>query len=67
MSDLKSKLPDLKELGNMASKLFKDVRNSVQEIINDYKTNHPQATDENVKPKKQKAAKEKPNDKTQDQ
>lgn len=37
MSDFKSKLPDLKELGSMTSKLFKDVKQSVDEIINDYK------------------------------
>jgi hypothetical protein len=37
MSDMKSKLPDLAELGNMAGKLFKDVKNSVCEIADDYK------------------------------
>ena len=37
MSDMKSKLPDLAELGNMAGKLFKDVKNSVCEIADAYK------------------------------
>lgn len=37
MSDFKSKLPDLSEIGSMASKLFKDVSKSVGEIITDYK------------------------------
>lgn len=37
MSDLKSKLPDLKELGEITGKLFKDLKSSVTEIIQDYK------------------------------
>lgn len=37
MSDFKSKLPDLKELGSMTSKLFDGIKNSVNEIISDYK------------------------------
>ena len=37
MSDMKSKLPDLGELGSMAGKLFKDVKSSVCEIIDAYK------------------------------
>jgi hypothetical protein len=37
MSDLKSKLPDLKELGCMSHKLFNGVKNAVNEIIHDYK------------------------------
>jgi len=37
MSDMKSKLPDLAELGNMAGKLFKDVKSSVCEIADAYK------------------------------
>lgn len=36
MSDFKSKLPDLSEIGSMASKLFKDVKKSVGEIATDY-------------------------------
>lgn len=40
MSDLKSKLPDLGELGSMAGKLFKDVKNSVCEIVDTYKAKH---------------------------
>ncbi|TAL63772.1 MAG: hypothetical protein EPN84_04580 [Legionella sp.] len=37
MSDLKSKLPDFKELASMGSKLFKGIKGSVEEIIQDYK------------------------------
>lgn len=37
MSDLKSKLPDLNEITTMATKLFKDVKSSVGEIIDTYK------------------------------
>ncbi len=32
MSDLKSKLPDLKELGQMAGKLFKDIKVSQMKL-----------------------------------
>jgi len=45
MSDLKSKLPDLKELGDMTCKLFKDLKNSVKEIITGYKKKHPTTTE----------------------
>ena len=41
MSDLKSKLPDLKELGEIGSKLYKDIKTSVCEIISGYKKKHP--------------------------
>lgn len=37
MSDFKSKLPDLKELSSMTSKLFNGLRNSLEEIVKDYK------------------------------
>ncbi|RUR13302.1 hypothetical protein [Legionella sp. km772] len=37
MSDFKSKLPDLKELGSMTSKLFSGLKTTVNEIIHDYK------------------------------
>lgn len=37
MSDFKSKLPDLKELTSMTKKLFNGLKNSVGEIIDDYK------------------------------
>jgi hypothetical protein len=40
MSDLKSKLPDLNELGSMASKLYKGIKGSIDEIIVDYKKKH---------------------------
>lgn len=41
MSDLKSKMPDINEITSMATKLFKDVKKSITEIIADYKANHP--------------------------
>lgn len=37
MNDLKSKLPDLKEITGMAGKLFTDVKKSVVEIAGAYK------------------------------
>jgi len=46
MSDFKSKLPDLKELGEMTKKLYKDISNSVKEIIGTYKQRHPKNKDE---------------------
>ncbi|MCX7117102.1 MAG: hypothetical protein NTW94_04200 [Legionellales bacterium] len=73
MSDFKSKLPDLKELGEMTGKLFKDIRNSVTEIINDYKKNHgdvvesvKKPTAEAQKPKEEKPKAVKPKAKTKD-
>lgn len=44
MSDLKSKLPDLKELSEIGGKLFKDLKASVTEIITAYKRKHPPET-----------------------
>lgn len=37
MSDLKSKLPSFKDVCQIAEKLYKDIRSSVNEIIIDYK------------------------------
>jgi len=34
----KSKMPDLSEITHMAGKLFSDIKNSVTEIVDDYKT-----------------------------
>jgi len=56
MSDLKSKLPDLNELGSMAGKLFKDIKSSVCEIMDDYKQKHPAETKEEAKPEAKKPA-----------
>ncbi|MDA9272202.1 hypothetical protein N9Q05_02345 [bacterium] len=50
MSDLKSKIPDLNELGSMASKLYKGLKTSIDEIIVDYKKKHA----DDVKPKAEK-------------
>lgn len=78
MSDLKSKLPDLKELSSMTSKLFKGLKDSVNEIIQDYKDKRaedvsPEASVEQVKtpevkrePVKSSAKKEEPNTDTDD-
>ena len=41
MSDLKSKLPDFKEVTSMVCKFAKDMKNSVVDIVADYKKNHP--------------------------
>ena len=35
------KLPDLPELGEMAKKLFGDIKKSVEEIVQEYKARHP--------------------------
>lgn len=37
MGDFKSKLPDLNELAKFSGKLFRDVKRSVCEIIDEYK------------------------------
>ena len=42
------KLPDLPELGQMARKLFGDIKKSVEEIIQDYKTKHPFEAHEDI-------------------
>jgi len=52
MSDFKSKIPNIKELGSMANKLFNGVKSSVGEIIEDYKKNRG-----NVPPEKPAAKK----------
>lgn len=52
MSDLKSKLPDLKELGEIGGKLFKDLKASVTEIITAYKRKHPPETATRAAPAK---------------
>lgn len=48
MSDFKSKIPDINELGSMMGKLFKDVKSSVMEIIHDYKQKHEPSSDASV-------------------
>lgn len=69
MGDFKSKLPDLKELGSMTGKLFHDLKNSVCDIIIEYKkkretAEQPQATpkpstaEQKTKPKKETIKKE---------
>ncbi|OGV44409.1 MAG: hypothetical protein A3F46_06335 [Legionellales bacterium RIFCSPHIGHO2_12_FULL_42_9] len=40
MTDMKSMLPDLKDVTSIANKLFKDVKKSVSEIVSDYKEKH---------------------------
>jgi len=60
MSDFKSMLPDFKELGEMTGKLFKDIKNSVCEIVDDYKQKHPSdvKTEKEDSSKKEKPAAE---------
>lgn len=41
---IKEKLPSLNEVGSMAGKLFKDIKKSVCEIVEDYKAKHPTET-----------------------
>ncbi len=60
MSDFKSKLPDLKELGDIAGKLFKDIKTSVGEIIDTYKEKRAQP--EPTTPSTPEAASEKKED-----
>lgn len=52
MSDFKSKLPDLKEVAQITGKLFKDIKNSVGEIISDYKQKHAEAEKKEAAPVK---------------
>lgn len=65
MSDFKSKLPDLKELSSMTGKLFKGIKNSVEEIIQDYKSKRAETekSETKIKPaeevKKEEVKKEK--------
>lgn len=42
MNDFKSKLPDMQELGAMTSKLFHGIKQTVTEIVHDYKTKRAQ-------------------------
>ncbi|MCH9756437.1 MAG: hypothetical protein K0U37_04500 [Gammaproteobacteria bacterium] len=57
MSDLKSKLPDVKEVTGMLGKLFKDVKQSVVEIAGAYKEKHKETAEE---PKAEESKAEKP-------
>mgnify|MGYP000063503873 CR=1 FL=1 len=64
MSDMKSKIPDLKELASMTGKLYKDIKTSVGQIIQDYKDVRAQSgidgdnTEEVKKAEKPKAEEE---------
>ena len=60
MSEKKSKLPDLKELGTMTSKLFKDIKKSVTEIIQDYKDQRVESAEETAKAKEEPPKKNAP-------
>ncbi len=61
MSDFKSKLPDFKELTSMTSKLYKGIKSSVQEIIQDYKDKRAETE---TKPTEENKASSKPEEKT---
>ena len=54
----KSKLPDMKEISNMAGKLYQDVKKSVTEIYDDYKTNHPKTEQDNSSKESEKDSKQ---------
>jgi len=45
MADQKSSLPDLNEIGAMAGKLFRDVKTSVCQIIDEYKAKRTTCND----------------------
>lgn len=49
MSDFKSRLPDFKELTSMTTKLYKGIKSSVEEIIQDYKQKRAEAEQEEAK------------------
>ena len=55
MSDKKSNLPDFNEISGMASKLFKDISTSVNQIMDTYKKSR-----ETDKPQQSAPATEKP-------
>ncbi len=57
MSDLKSKLPDLKEISSMANKLFKSLKSTVEEIVHDYKEKRAEPAHEAPAKKETKTAK----------
>ena len=59
MSDLKSKLPDLKELGEITGKLLKDIKVSVGEIMRDYKQKRAEAAKTEASAEKTENAKDK--------
>lgn len=56
MSDFKSKLPDFKELTSMACKLYKGVKVSVEEIVQDYKQKRTETKSPKTKSEKPAAA-----------
>ena len=54
MADMKSMLPDLKDVTSIASKLYHDLKKSVSEIVTDYKGKHcaeKDAPESKAKPK----------------
>ncbi len=59
MDNKKSKLPELNEVANAATKIFKDLSRSVKEIYQDYKTKReePAKADEQKKAKVKTAKK----------
>ncbi|MGL5743474.1 MAG: hypothetical protein ACRCXC_13585 [Legionella sp.] len=65
MSDFKSKLPDLKELATMTSKLYTDIKKSVGEIVHAYKENRAQEATQNDQENVEEKPKSKAAPKTQ--
>lgn len=50
MAEQKSKLPDINEIASMATKLFRDVKTSISQIIDEYKAKHADTETNEVKP-----------------
>lgn len=65
MSDFKSKLPDLNELTSMTAKLFKGIKTSVSEIIQDYKQKRAQPETAEEKKTESKSTESKSEQKTE--
>ncbi|CZG50292.1 TPA: hypothetical protein JBC64_03400 [Legionella pneumophila subsp. pneumophila] len=65
MSDFKSKLPDLNELTSMTAKLFKGIKTSVSEIIQDYKQKRAQPVSTEEKTTENKTTESKAEPKTE--
>ncbi len=64
MTDKKSKIPTIQELGKYVGKLFTDLKGSVKEIVEDYKKSHPDdkevVSEETIETQHEKAASAKP-------
>ena len=57
MAEPKSKLPDMNEVTEMVTKLCRDVKTSVLEIVDTYKEKREAANDDSAEPQKEEAKK----------